>query len=345
MARTKKLDPPEVLNTPASGQLALISEIIAATQKTISATLGTLRGPLAVHEEVSGVIPSGSIGLDLAIGIGGWPRGRICEVYGMESSGKTTLTLHAIANVQKAGGVAAFIDVEHAIDLAYAERLGVRPEELIFVQPDSGEDALNAALALVQSGKVSIIVIDSVAALIPRSELEGDMGDASVGAQARLMSQAMRKLTSAVHKTNTTVIFINQIRMKIGVTHGSPKTTTGGHALKFYASLRIEATSIGKLQQNDIPYGNRTKLQITKNKMAPPFKTVELDMIWGKGLSFDGELVDVGAERGIIQKSGSWYSYKELRLGQGQLQAVKYLAEHPELAKEIEDQIRSSVAA
>lgn len=281
------------------------------------------------------IIPSGSLGLDIALGIGGYPRGRIIEIYGPESSGKTTLTLHAIAEVQKKGGVAAFIDAEHALDVTYARKLGVKTDELLISQPDFGEQALEIADMLVRSGAVDLVVVDSVAALVPKAEIEGDMGDSHVGLQARLMSQALRKLTGTVSRSNCMMVFTNQIRMKIGVMFGSPETTTGGNALKFYASVRLDVRRIGAIKeatkQDAVVVGNRTKVKVVKNKMAPPFREVEFDIIYGKGVSRSGEIVDYAAEAGIIQRSGAWYSYGTDRIGQGRDNARQYLEEHPEL--------------
>jgi recombination protein RecA len=282
------------------------------------------------------VIPSGSIGLDMALGIGGLPRGRIVEIYGPESSGKTTLMLHAIAEAQKLGGVAAFIDAEHALDVSYARKLGVKTEELLISQPDCGEQALEIADMLIRSGAVDIIVIDSVAALTPRAELEGDMGDQHVGLQARLMSQALRKLTSTVARSNCMLVFINQIRMKIGVMFGNPETTTGGNALKFYASIRLDIRRVGAIKQGEVAIGNRTRVKVVKNKMAPPFREVEFDIIYGQGVSRFGELIDIASDLAIVEKSGAWFSFKGERIGQGRDNARTYLEQNPETAKAIE---------
>jgi recombination protein RecA len=280
-------------------------------------------------------ISTGSIGLDVALGIGGMPQGRICEVYGAESSGKTTLTLHIIAEAQRKGKVAAFIDAEHALDLQYAEALGVEVDELLISQPDYGEQALEIAETLVRSNAVGVIVIDSVAALVPKAELEGDMGDSLPGLQARLMSQAMRKLTAAVSKSDCLLIFINQVRHKIGVMFGNPETTSGGNALKFYASIRLDIRRIGSIKQGEEILGNRTRVKVVKNKVAPPFRRAEFDIIYGKGISLTGELVDMGVELELVQKSGSWYSLGEERIGQGRENAKKYLSEHPEAMAEL----------
>jgi recombination protein RecA len=282
------------------------------------------------------VISSGAISLDLALGTGGYPRGRIVEIYGPESSGKTTLTLHAIAECQKKGGIAAFIDAEHALDPTYARKLGVNVDELLVSQPDHGEQALEIADTLVRSGAVDIIVIDSVAALVPRAEIEGEMGDSHVGLQARLMSQALRKLTGTVQKSNTTLFFINQIRMKIGVMFGSPETTSGGNALKFYASQRLDIRRIGTIKVGDAAVGNRCRVKVVKNKLAPPFRLCEFDILFGKGISRTGDVLDLGVEAGIIQKSGAWYSYGEERVGQGRDNARNFLEEHPDILEAIE---------
>lgn len=285
---------------------------------------------------------TGSIGLDIALGIGGLPKGRIIEIYGPESSGKTTLALHVISEEQKKGGICAFVDAEHALDPSYAKKLGVDLDELLISQPDAGEQALEITETLVRSGAVSVVVVDSVAALTPKSELEGDMGDAQVGAQARLMSQAMRKLTSAISRSNCMVIFINQIRMKIGVMFGSPETTTGGNALKFYSSVRLDIRRIGALKDRDEVIGNSTRVKIVKNKVAPPFKQVEFDIMYGEGVSKTGELIDLGVKAGIVDKSGSWFSYGDERVGQGRENAKTFLRENPDIAHEIEDKIRAA---
>ncbi len=285
-------------------------------------------------------ISTGSIGLDVALGIGGLPKGRVVEIYGPESSGKTTLTLHAIAECQKAGGVAAFIDAEHALDPVYAAKLGVDVNELLIAQPDTGEQALEIADTLVRSGAVDILVIDSVAALTPRAELEGDMGDSLPGLQARLMSQALRKLTGSISKSGCMVIFINQIRMKIGVMYGSPETTTGGNALKFYASVRLDIRRIGAIKYRDEVIGNQTRVKVVKNKVAPPFRQVEFDIMYGEGISKTGEIIDLGVKAEVVEKSGSWYSYGDERIGQGRENVRKFLLENPEMADEIERKIR-----
>ena len=285
---------------------------------------------------------TGSIGLDIALGIGGLPKGRIIEVYGPESSGKTTLTFHCVAEEQKKGGVCAFVDAEHALDPLYAQKLGVNLDDLLISQPDTGEQALEITDTLVRSGAVSMVVIDSVAALTPRAELEGDMGDHQVGAQARLMSQAMRKLTGSISKSNCMVIFINQIRMKIGVMFGSPETTSGGNALKFYSSVRLDIRRIGALKDRDEIVGNSTRVKVVKNKVAPPFKQVEFDIMYGEGISKMGELVDLGVKGGIVEKSGSWYSYGDERIGQGRENAKIYLRENSAMAYDIEEKIRAA---
>ncbi len=284
-------------------------------------------------------ISTGSLGLDIATGIGGIPRGRVVEIYGPESSGKTTLTLHAVASAQRAGGVAAFIDAEHALDVNYARKLGVKTDELLISQPDTGEQALEIADMLVRSGAVDLIIVDSVAALVPKAEIEGDMGDTHVGLQARLMSQALRKLTGNISRSGTTVIFINQIRMKIGVMFGSPETTTGGNALKFYSSVRLDIRRIGAIKSGDQILGNRTRVKVVKNKMAPPFKQTEFDILYGQGINRIGEMIDHGVDLGIVDKSGSWYSYEGTRVGQGRENARNFLLENPAIAHEIESRI------
>ena len=288
-------------------------------------------------------IPTGSLGLDIATGIGGLPKGRVVEIYGPESSGKTTLALNAIAQAQAAGGSAAFIDAEHALDVAYAKKIGVQVEDLLVSQPDTGEQALEVAEALVRSGALDIIVVDSVAALVPRAEIEGDMGDSLPGLQARLMSQALRKLTASISKSNTTVVFINQIRMKIGVMFGSPETTTGGNALKFYASMRLDIRKIENLKDNQEIIGGRVRVKIVKNKMAPPFRQAEFDIYFNEGVSRVGEIVDLGVERNIIEKAGAWYSYSGNRIGQGRENSKEFLKNNPEMAKEIEAKIIEAV--
>lgn len=289
------------------------------------------------------VVSSGSIGLDVALGIGGLPRGRVVEIYGPEASGKTTLTLQVVAEAQKLGGTAAFVDAEHALDPSYAEKLGVNVDELLVSQPDTGEQALEITDMLVRSGAVDIVVIDSVAALTPKAEIEGEMGDSHMGLQARLMSQALRKLTVNINRSNTMVIFINQIRMKIGVMFGSPETTTGGNALKFYASVRLDIRRIGAIKKGDEIIGNQTRVKVVKNKVAPPFKMAEFEILYGHGISREGEIIDHGAQLGIIDKAGSWYSYKEDRIGQGKENVREFLRSNPEIAADIEAQIRAKL--
>jgi recombination protein RecA len=283
-----------------------------------------------------GVIPSGSLALDIALGVGGLPRGRIVEVYGPESSGKTTLALSVVAEAQQNGGVCAFIDAEHALDVTYARKLGVRTDDLLVSQPDNGEQALEIADLLVRSGAVDVVVVDSVAALVPKAEIEGEMGDQHVGLQARLMSQALRKLTGTISKSNTLVIFINQIRMKIGVMFGNPETTTGGNALKFYASVRLDIRRVGAIKQGDKSVGNRTKVKVVKNKLAPPFREVEFDIMYGEGISKEGDILDLAAECGVLEKSGAWFAYGGERIGQGRENAKEYLKGHPQVARTLE---------
>lgn len=285
---------------------------------------------------------TGSLSLDIALGVGGIPKGRVIEIYGPESSGKTTLTLHCIAQLQKTGGTCAFIDAEHALDPSYARKLGVNVEDLLLSQPDSGEQALEIADTLVRSGAIDMVVVDSVAALVPKAELEGEMGDATMGAQARLMSQALRKLTASISRTHCTVIFINQIRQKIGVMFGNPETTTGGNALKFYASVRMDIRRIGSIKEKDEVVGSQTRVKIVKNKVAPPFRTVEFDILYGSGISKEGEIIDLGVKADIIEKSGAWFSYKDQRIGQGKENARQFLRENPTIAADIEKQIRAT---
>ncbi len=295
----------------------------------------------AVDHEIP-YFSSGGPSIDIALGIGGFPRGRIVEIYGPESSGKTTLTLHAIAEMQKVGGVAAFIDAEHALDVNYARRLGVNVDELLVSQPDTGEEALEIADVLLRSGAIDLVVVDSVAALVPRAEIEGEMGDTHVGLQARLMSQALRKLTGTVSKSGATIIFINQIRMKIGVMYGNPETTTGGNALKFYASVRLDIRRTGQIKDGADVIGNSTRVKVVKNKVAPPFKQVEFDIMYGEGISKTGEILDLGVKAGVVEKAGAWYSYDSRRIGQGRENAKRFLREHPEIAEEIERAIRKA---
>ena len=288
------------------------------------------------------VYSTGSLGLDIALGIGGLPKGRVVEVYGPESSGKTTLALHAVAEAQKMGGTAAFVDAEHALDPIYARKLGVDVENLLISQPDTGEQSLEIADTLVRSGAVDILVVDSVAALVPRAELEGDMGDSQPGLQARLMSQALRKLTGSINKSKTIVIFINQLRMKIGVMFGSPETTTGGNALKFYASMRLDIRRIGAIKDKDNVIGNQTRIKVVKNKLAPPFRQIEVDIMYGEGISKTGELIDLGVAAGFVEKSGAWFSALDQRIGQGRENAKQYLLEHPEMMQELDHKIRAN---
>jgi recombination protein RecA len=287
-------------------------------------------------------VSTGSLGLDIALGIGGLPRGRVVEIYGPESSGKTTLALHCLAEAQKKGGICAFVDAEHALDPIYARKLGVNVDELLISQPDTGEQALEICDTLVRSGAVDVLVIDSVAALVPRAELEGEMGDSQPGLQARLMSQALRKLTASINRSNTMVIFINQIRMKIGVMYGSPETTTGGHALKFYASVRLDIRRIGAIKERDEVVGNQTRVKVVKNKLAPPFKQVEFDIMYGEGISKMGEIIDLGVKAGVVEKSGAWFSYDSQRIGQGRENAKAFLKANPDMATKIEAMVRQN---
>lgn len=324
----------------ADKQKALDSALAQIERQFGKGSIMKLGGENAIQEiEASS---TGSLGLDIALGIGGLPMGRIVEIYGPESSGKTTLTLHCIAEQQKRGGVCAFVDAEHALDPQYARKLGVDLNELLISQPDTGEQALEITDTLVRSGAVNMVVVDSVAALTPKSELEGDMGDSSVGVQARLMSQAMRKLTGSISRSKCMVIFINQIRMKIGVMFGSPETTTGGNALKFYSSVRLDIRRIGSIKDRDEVVGNATRVKVVKNKVAPPFKQVEFDIMYGEGISKTGELLDLGVKAGVVEKSGSWYSYGDERIGQGRENAKTFLKENSKIALEIEDKIRAS---
>lgn len=323
-------------------------------QKALEAALGQIEkafgkgsvmrlGQKTMVSDVA-IVSTGSLGLDIALGIGGLPKGRIIEIYGPESSGKTTLSLHVVAEAQKAGGTCAFVDAEHALDPVYARKLGVDTDNLIISQPDAGEQALEIADTLVRSGAIDVLVVDSVAALVPKAELEGEMGDHHVGLQARLMSQALRKLTGSVSKTNCMVIFINQIRHKIGVMFGNPETTTGGNALKFYSSVRLDIRRIGALKDRDEVIGNQTRVKVVKNKVAPPFKVVEFDIMYGEGISKTGELIDLAVKANLIEKSGSWYSYKDQRIGQGREKARVYLKENPKVAEELEAGIRANTA-
>ncbi len=287
-------------------------------------------------------ISTGSLGLDIALGVGGLPRGRVVEIYGPESSGKTTLALHTVAEAQKKGGICAFVDAEHALDVVYARKLGVMVDDLLISQPDAGEQALEIADTLVRSGAIDVVVVDSVAALVPRAELEGEMGDVQPGSQARLMSQALRKLTASISKSRTMVVFINQIRMKIGVMYGSPETTSGGQALKFYASVRLDIRRIGAIKERDEVVGNQTRVKVVKNKLAPPFKLVEFDIMYGEGVSKVGELIDLGVKAGVVEKSGSWFSYDSQRIGQGRENAKQFLKDNPDVAAKIEAQVRQN---
>ena len=335
-AELLKMNPKDQSNK----QKALDSALAQIERQFGKGSIMKLGGENAIQQMES--ISTGSLGLDIALGIGGLPKGRVVEIYGPESSGKTTLTLHCVAEAQKKGGVCAFVDAEHALDPQYARKLGVDLDELLISQPDTGEQALEIVDTLVRSGAVSMVVVDSVAALTPKSELEGDMGDSSVGVHARLMSQAMRKLTSSISRSNCMVIFINQIRMKIGVMFGSPETTTGGNALKFYSSVRLDIRRIGALKDRDEVVGNQTRVKVVKNKVAPPFKQVEFDIMYGEGISKMGELLDLGVKAGVVEKSGSWFSYGDDRIGQGRENAKAFLKENNRIAREIEDKIRAA---
>ncbi len=335
----------------SSAQLRLVERSSMDKDKALDAALVQIERAfgkgsvmkLGARQEVDAeVVSTGSLGLDIALGIGGLPKGRIVEVYGPESSGKTTLALHAVAEAQKAGGTAAFIDAEHALDPTYARKLGVDVDELLISQPDAGEQALEIADTLVRSGAIDVLVIDSVAALVPRAELEGEMGDSHVGLQARLMSQALRKLTSSIARSNSLVIFINQIRLKIGVMFGSPETTTGGNALKFYSTIRLDIRRIGAIKDRDTVVGNQTRVKVVKNKMAPPFRTVEFDIMYGEGVSKTGELLDLGVQAGVVEKAGAWFSYDGQRIGQGRENAKGFLRDNPEMADEIEHKVRQN---
>ncbi|MEI2417520.1 recombinase RecA [Orrella sp. JC864] len=322
------------------------SKALAAALSQIEKQFGKgsimLYGGNEVEHDIQ-VVSTGSLGLDIALGVGGLPRGRVIEIYGPESSGKTTLTLQVIAEMQKLGGTCAFVDAEHALDVQYASKLGVKLTELLISQPDTGEQALEITDALVRSGSVDLIVIDSVAALVPKAEIEGEMGDSLPGLQARLMSQALRKLTATIKRTNCMVIFINQIRMKIGVMFGNPETTTGGNALKFYSSVRLDIRRTGSIKRGEEVVGNETRVKVVKNKVAPPFKQAEFDIMYGTGISREGEIIDLGVQAGVVDKSGAWYSYEGNRIGQGKDNVREYLREHPELAFEIENKVRANM--
>jgi recombination protein RecA len=327
---------------PSDNREKAIASALSAIQKQFGqGAIMRLGSDESLHGDVP-VIPSGSLGLDIALGVGGYPRGRIIEIYGPESSGKTTLTLHAVAEAQKLGGVAAFIDAEHALDVEYARKLGINTEDLLIAQPDTGEQALEIADTLVRSNAVDILVIDSVAALVPKAEIEGDMGDSHVGLQARLMSQALRKLTGNINRSKTTVFFINQIRMKIGVMFGNPETTTGGNALKFYASQRIDIRRIGSIKSGDTVQGNRTRAKVVKNKVAPPFREAEFEIMYGEGVNKAGEILDLAVSMNLVDKSGAWYSYQGDRMGQGRENAKAYLLEHEEVFTTLENAILES---
>ena len=336
----------------SSAQLRLVEKDSMDKQKALDAALAQIERAfgkgsimkLGARENTveTEVVSTGSLGLDIALGIGGLPRGRIIEIYGPESSGKTTLALHAIAQAQKGGGTCAFVDAEHALDPAYARKLGVNVDELLISQPDAGEQALEIADTLVRSGAIDVLVVDSVAALVPRAELEGEMGDSHVGLHARLMSQALRKLTGSISKSNCLVIFINQIRLKIGVMFGNPETTTGGNALKFYASVRLDIRRIGSIKDRETVVGNQTRVKVVKNKMAPPFRVVEFDIMYGEGVSKVGELLDLGIQAGVVEKSGAWFSYDGTRIGQGRENAKNYLRNNPAVADAIEAKIRGN---
>jgi recombination protein RecA len=338
MDATAKLVTPVVNSEKAKALQAALAQIEKQFGKGTIMRLGVGE----VIEDIE-VVSTGSLGLDIALGVGGLPRGRVVEIYGPESSGKTTLTLQVVAEMQKLGGTCAFIDAEHALDIQYAQRLGVNLQELLISQPDTGEQALEIVDALVRSASVDLVIVDSVAALTPKAEIEGEMGDSLPGLQARLMSQALRKLTASIKKTNTMVIFINQIRMKIGVMFGSPETTTGGNALKFYASVRLDIRRIGSIKKGEEVIGNETKVKVVKNKVSPPFKTAEFDILYGLGISREGEIIDMGVEARILEKSGSWYAYNGEKIGQGKDNAREFLKENPDLSFEIENKVREAL--
>ncbi len=339
---TKKVENENAAATPNEGKLKALQAAMSKIEKDFGK--GSIMRMGDEHTENVEVIPTGSIGLDVALGVGGYPRGRIVEIYGPESSGKTTLAIHAIAEAQKAGGIAAFIDAEHAFDRFYASRLGVDVDNLWISQPDNGEQALQIADQLISSSAIDILVIDSVAALTPKAEIEGDMGDNKVGLQARLMSQALRKLTATISKTNTTCIFINQLREKIGVMFGNPETTTGGNALKFYASVRLDIRRVTSIKDGDEVVGNQVRVKVVKNKVAPPFRKAEFEITFGEGINKIGEIVDLGVEYGIIQKSGSWFSYNDAKLAQGREGTKSLLKDNPELCEELEERIKQAIA-
>jgi recombination protein RecA len=342
--KEKHMDAPVKPNTSAlNGEKAkALQAALAQIEKQFGKGSIMRLGEGEVIEDIE-VVSTGSLGLDTALGVGGLPRGRVVEIYGPESSGKTTLTLQVIAEMQKVGGTCAFIDAEHALDVQYAQKLGVNLQDLLISQPDTGEQALEIVDALVRSGSVDLVVIDSVAALTPKAEIEGEMGDSLPGLQARLMSQALRKLTAIIKKTNTMVIFINQIRMKIGVMFGSPETTTGGNALKFYASVRLDIRRIGSIKKGEEVIGNETKVKVVKNKVSPPFKTAEFDILYGQGISREGEIIDMGVEAKVLEKSGSWYAYNGEKIGQGKDNAREFLKENPSLSVEIENKVREAL--
>ena len=349
MAKKNAEDVMDVTET-STGKKTVNSEKLKALQLTLDKLektygKGTVMKLGDAKIETMEVISTGSLGLDIALGIGGLPKGRVVEIYGPESSGKTTLAIHAIANVQKTGGIAAFIDAEHAFDRFYAEKLGVDTGSLLISQPDNGEQALEIADNLIRSGAVDLVVIDSVAALTPKAEIEGEMGDSRMGLQARLMSQALRKLTGTINKTGCCCIFINQLREKIGIMFGNPETTTGGNALKFYASVRLDIRRVSQLKEGDVVAGNRARVKVVKNKLAPPFRMAEFDIIFGEGISKVGEIIDIGVEKGVIKKAGSWFSYEDTKLGQGRDSVKNLFAENPDLADEIENKIKDILSA
>ncbi|MBM6927953.1 recombinase RecA [Parasutterella secunda] len=337
MAEKKTL--PRVERVEGEERKKALSAALAQIEKQFGKGSIMRMGDKGMSEDID-VISTGSLGLDIALGVGGLPRGRIIEIYGPESSGKTTLALHVVAQMQKTGGTCAYIDAEHALDIQYAQRLGVNLKDLLISQPDTGEQALEICDALVRSGSVDMVVIDSVAALTPQAEIEGEMGEALPGLQARLMSQALRKLTSSIKRTNTLVVFINQIRMKIGVSYGSPETTTGGNALKFYSSVRLDIRRVGAIKKGDEVIGSDTKVKVVKNKVAPPFKTAQFDILYGDGISHEGEVIDMAVDLNLIQKSGAWYSYQGSKIGQGRDNAREYLKANPEILTEVENRIR-----